>query len=161
VPSFRQLSWYVAVQFLGVRPCLAQAIIAGLSLPRPRLAPGSVHVGFVANKVATGQGFLRVVRFFLSVSCHGCYTRSLGGWTIGQLEGGLRDRSTFGSPIWLQIDLARKRILNLALHNLSGIYTTGALSEETAQYFRQRFKKKVCSIYTRQKIRNRDLLFTL
>jgi hypothetical protein len=36
------------------------------SLPprRPGFDPGSVHVGFVVDKVALGQVFLRVLRFF-------------------------------------------------------------------------------------------------
>jgi hypothetical protein len=32
--------------------------------------PGSVHVGFVVDKVALGQAFLRVLRFLLSISFH-------------------------------------------------------------------------------------------
>jgi hypothetical protein len=38
-------------------------LVAGLSLRRPGLAPGSIHVGFVVGKVALGQVFLRVLRF--------------------------------------------------------------------------------------------------
>jgi hypothetical protein len=34
--------------------------------------PGSVHVGFVVDKVALGQVFLRVVGFPLSISFHWC-----------------------------------------------------------------------------------------
>jgi hypothetical protein len=34
--------------------------------------PGSVHVGFVVDKVALGQDFLRVVGFSLSISSHWC-----------------------------------------------------------------------------------------
>jgi hypothetical protein len=35
-----------------------------LSSPRrPGFAPGSIHVGFVVDKVAVGQVFLRVLRF--------------------------------------------------------------------------------------------------
>jgi hypothetical protein len=34
--------------------------------------PGSVHVGFVVDKVALGQGFLRVLPFSLSISFHHC-----------------------------------------------------------------------------------------
>jgi hypothetical protein len=37
--------------------------IDGLSPRRPGFAPGSIHVGFVADKVAQGQVFLRVLRF--------------------------------------------------------------------------------------------------
>ena len=38
-------------------------LVAGLSPRRPGFDPGSVHVGFVVNKVALGQGFLWVLRF--------------------------------------------------------------------------------------------------
>jgi hypothetical protein len=38
-------------------------LVAGLSPRRPVFAPKSVHVGFVVDKVALGQGFLRVLRF--------------------------------------------------------------------------------------------------
>jgi hypothetical protein len=38
-------------------------LVAGFSLRRPGFAPGSVHVGFVVDKVALGQAFLRVFRF--------------------------------------------------------------------------------------------------
>jgi hypothetical protein len=34
--------------------------------------PGSVHVGFVVDKVALGQVFLGVVGFPLSISFHWC-----------------------------------------------------------------------------------------
>jgi hypothetical protein len=43
-------------------------LVAGLS---PR-SPGSVHVGFVVDKVALGQVFLRVLRFPLSLTFHRC-----------------------------------------------------------------------------------------
>ena len=42
---------------------MAQAVSRGLSPRRPRFDPGSVHVGFVVDKVELGQGFLRVLRF--------------------------------------------------------------------------------------------------
>jgi hypothetical protein len=38
-------------------------LIAGLSPRRPGFDSGSVHVGFVVDKVALGQVFLRVLRF--------------------------------------------------------------------------------------------------
>jgi hypothetical protein len=40
-------------------------LVAGLSPRRPGLDPGSVHVGLVVDKVALGQVFPRVHRFFL------------------------------------------------------------------------------------------------
>jgi hypothetical protein len=39
-------------------------------LPRSGFDPGSVHVIFMADKVAPRQGFLTIVRFCLSVSFH-------------------------------------------------------------------------------------------
>jgi hypothetical protein len=38
-------------------------LVAGLSPRRPGFDPGSVHVGFVVDKVALGQVFPRVLRF--------------------------------------------------------------------------------------------------
>jgi hypothetical protein len=38
-------------------------LVAGLSPRSPVFAPRSVHVGFVVDKVALGQVFLRVLRF--------------------------------------------------------------------------------------------------
>jgi hypothetical protein len=40
-----------------------QRLVAGLPPWRPEFAPGSVHVGFVVDKAAVGQVFLRVLRF--------------------------------------------------------------------------------------------------
>jgi hypothetical protein len=39
-------------------------LVAGLSLLRPGFAPGSVHVGFVVDKMALVLVSLRVIRFF-------------------------------------------------------------------------------------------------
>jgi hypothetical protein len=38
-------------------------LAAGLSPRRPGFDPGSVHVGFVVDKMALGQVYLRVLRF--------------------------------------------------------------------------------------------------
>jgi hypothetical protein len=40
-----------------------RSLVTGLSLRRPGFAPGSIHVGFVADKVSLGQVLLRVLRF--------------------------------------------------------------------------------------------------
>jgi hypothetical protein len=40
-------------------------LVAGLSPRRPGFDPGSVHVGFVVDKVALGHVFPRVLRFSL------------------------------------------------------------------------------------------------
>jgi hypothetical protein len=39
-----------------------RSLVAGLSPRRHGFAAGSIHVGFVVNKVALGQIFLRVLR---------------------------------------------------------------------------------------------------
>jgi hypothetical protein len=46
----------------GAMPWL-RSLVAGLSPRRPGFAPGSIHVGFVVDKMALGQVFLRVLRF--------------------------------------------------------------------------------------------------
>jgi hypothetical protein len=38
-------------------------LVADLSPQRPGFDPGSAHVGFVVDKLALGQVFLRVLRF--------------------------------------------------------------------------------------------------
>jgi hypothetical protein len=43
-------------------PCLRR-LVAGLSQRSPGFAFGSIHVGFVLDKVTLGQVFLRVLRF--------------------------------------------------------------------------------------------------
>jgi hypothetical protein len=40
-----------------------RSLVAGLSQRRPRFTPGSIYVGFVVDKVALGQVFLRALRF--------------------------------------------------------------------------------------------------
>jgi hypothetical protein len=40
-----------------------RSLVAGLSPRRPGFASGSIHVGFVVDKLALGQVFLRVLRF--------------------------------------------------------------------------------------------------
>jgi hypothetical protein len=48
-----------------------RSLVAGLSLRRPGLAPWSIHVGFVVDKVALGQVFLRVLRLSpVNISFH-------------------------------------------------------------------------------------------
>jgi hypothetical protein len=38
-------------------------LVVGFSPQKPGFAPGSIHAGFVVDKVALGQVFLRVLRF--------------------------------------------------------------------------------------------------
>jgi hypothetical protein len=47
-----------------------RSLVAGLSPRRPGFAAGSIHVGFVVDKVALEQVFLRVLRFPLPISFH-------------------------------------------------------------------------------------------
>jgi hypothetical protein len=55
-------SWSIwLVLFVGC-PWLRR-LVTGLSPRRPVFDPGSVHVGFVVNKVALGQVLPRVLRF--------------------------------------------------------------------------------------------------
>jgi hypothetical protein len=48
--------WSLAVPWL-------RWLVAGLSPWRPRFTPGLIHVGFVVDKVALWQGFLRVLLY--------------------------------------------------------------------------------------------------
>jgi hypothetical protein len=58
-------------------------LVAGLSPRRPGFVSGSVHMGFVVDKVALGQVFPRVLPFSLSFSFHRCsITSSSQGCTI-------------------------------------------------------------------------------
>jgi hypothetical protein len=48
-----------------------RSLVAGLSPQRPGFAPGSIHLGFVMDKVALGKVFLRVLRFSpVNISFH-------------------------------------------------------------------------------------------
>jgi hypothetical protein len=42
---------------------MTQAVVTSLSLRKPGFEPKSVHIGFVVEKVALGQVFLRILRF--------------------------------------------------------------------------------------------------
>jgi hypothetical protein len=59
-------------------------LVAGLS-PRTRgFASGSVHVGFVMDKLALGQGFFRVVRFSLvNMIPYSCFTQGINHRPVG------------------------------------------------------------------------------
>jgi hypothetical protein len=62
-------------------------LVTGLPPRRSGFAPGSVHVGFVGDKVAMGQVFSQFFGFSLSVSSfhQGFILISYGGRTIGPL----------------------------------------------------------------------------
>jgi hypothetical protein len=57
---------------------LLRRLVAGLSPRRPAFATRSVHVGFVVDKVALGQVFLRVLvfpyQYHSTVAFHTCIT---------------------------------------------------------------------------------------
>jgi hypothetical protein len=55
-------------------------LVAGLSPRRPGFEPGSIHVGFVVDKVALGQVFSEVFGFTLSISFH---RRSQNSYHLG------------------------------------------------------------------------------
>jgi hypothetical protein len=59
---------YWLLKYILVMPWL-RWLVAGLSLRRPRFVPGTVHVGFVVDRVAVGQVFLWV-SVLPSVSFH-------------------------------------------------------------------------------------------
>jgi hypothetical protein len=44
---------------------MARRLVVGLSPLRTRFIPAAIHVGFVVNKAAMRQVFLRFLRFFL------------------------------------------------------------------------------------------------
>jgi hypothetical protein len=67
-------TWVKAVPWL-------RRLVAGLPPPRPGFDPGSVHVGFVVDKVALGQVFPRVLRFS-PVNLIPPGLRYLGKWKI-------------------------------------------------------------------------------
>jgi hypothetical protein len=52
---------------------MAQAVSRRHLTAEARVDPASVRVGFVVDKVALGQVFLRVLRFSLSASFHRCF----------------------------------------------------------------------------------------
>jgi hypothetical protein len=57
--------------FFGRAVPWLRSLVAGLSPQRPGFAPWSIHVGFVVDKVALGQVFLRVLRFSpVNISFH-------------------------------------------------------------------------------------------
>jgi hypothetical protein len=59
--SFGSSFKYVNVK-KSAMPCLRR-LYSGLSLLRPGFDRGSIHVGFVVDKVALGQVYARVLRF--------------------------------------------------------------------------------------------------
>jgi hypothetical protein len=60
-----------------------RSLVAGLSPRRPGFEPGSIHVGFMVNKVEMGQVFLRVLRFSpVDISFH---RRSPNSYHLGNV----------------------------------------------------------------------------
>jgi hypothetical protein len=73
----------------GVAVPWLRRLVASLSPRRPGIAHRSVHVGCMVDRVALGQVFLQVLRFFpvSIVPPWVCILISFGGWTIGPLVG--------------------------------------------------------------------------
>jgi hypothetical protein len=64
-------------------------LVAGLSPWSPGFASGSVHVGFVLNKVAMGQDFILVLRLFpLSISFHRRSPHTYVTWEMNNMSVG-------------------------------------------------------------------------
>jgi hypothetical protein len=81
VPWFRRLASHCAVtKSLPYAVPWPRSLVAGLSPRRPGFAAGSIHVGFVVDKVALRQVFLGVLRFSLSISFH---RRSPNSYHVG------------------------------------------------------------------------------
>jgi hypothetical protein len=57
VKMFTHLVYYIKTVYRAV-PWL-RSLVSGLSPRRPGFAPGSIHAGFVVDKVTLGQVFLR------------------------------------------------------------------------------------------------------
>jgi hypothetical protein len=85
-----------------------RSLVAGLSPRSPGFAPGSIHVGFVVDKVALGQGFLRP----LSVSFH---RRS-------PTRPGMNSMSVSGSSSETSHQLVRRLNPSLLTCAVSGLY---------------------------------------
>jgi hypothetical protein len=60
-PAVGEVKGSVSLYCLNLTPGRAvpwlRSLVAGLSPRRPGFAPGSIHVGFVVDKVALGQVF--------------------------------------------------------------------------------------------------------
>jgi hypothetical protein len=73
---FEGLTGYPAVPWL-------KRSVAGLSPQKNGFAPGSVHVGFVVDKVALGQVLLRVLRFFpVNITPPLLHTHGTAPWDV-------------------------------------------------------------------------------
>jgi hypothetical protein len=70
--------------------CYADGLV---TFRKPAFAPGSVHVGFVVDKVALGQGFLPSVSFRRSCPC------SYIAWRMNNRPVGGRNSETSSHPI--------------------------------------------------------------
>jgi hypothetical protein len=81
------------------------SLVVGLSSCVPEFAPGSVRVGFVLDKVALGQVFLRVFfGFTLSVSFHRGFPYSYIIWEMGNRPYGGRSSETLFHLIYMNKD---------------------------------------------------------
>jgi hypothetical protein len=98
---------------------MAQTVSHGLSARRRGFVPGSVHMGFVMDKVALGQFLLWVVRlprpYHSTVAFHAHI--SPGRWTIGPM-GAAVQRQSF-TP---RRKKNKRRCLECSLHACGRIY---------------------------------------
>jgi hypothetical protein len=107
-------------------------LVAGLSPRRPGFAPGSIHAGFVVDKVALGQVFVRVPRFPLSISFH---RRSPNSYHLGKNNmSGSGSSSETSHPIissinqWCHTLGAINTTTRTDLHSLAGKVTVRFLT---------------------------------
>jgi hypothetical protein len=66
----------ICSQVTYVGRAMAQVVSRRPLTAETRVRAGSIHVGFVVDKVALGQVFLRVLRFFPVISFHHRSTKS-------------------------------------------------------------------------------------
>jgi hypothetical protein len=102
-------------------PCLRR-LVFNLSPWMSEFAPGSVHVGFVMNRLALGQAFSEFFRSSLSVSFHLCsiLIHHLAGWTIDTLVAAVQ-RHSFTAGLCLVKVKNKEWCSNLAMFPGKGV----------------------------------------
>jgi hypothetical protein len=100
-----------------------RSLVSGLSPRRLGFAPGSIHVGFVVDKVALGQVFLRVLRlFFLNISFR---RRSPNSYHLGNAEyANVSRHPRLGTRLTLSSGGKRREELPRSVERLSAIKRT-------------------------------------
>jgi hypothetical protein len=74
-------------------------LVSGLSPWRAEFMPGSVHVGFVVDKMALGHDFLQVFGLSLAISFHHGSPYSYITWGINNRSTGGLNSKTLSHPI--------------------------------------------------------------